>query len=171
MSVFVQLTGPKHCDFFVIPRRETAANPCIWVKCKSVFPPLSVYFTSASYINWPVLPPGTHQSSLLFHISTPNLKWFPKFSYILEYPVFSPPAHFLLFWSCSPPSCLSLLFSPPALKLWKGRQVASQSSRQTAVGTLDFVRAERDQLLVSGVFSSTSRIDHLKLNIEVEPGV
>ena len=42
MSVFVQLTGPKHCDFFVIPRRETAANPCIWVKCKSVFPPLSV---------------------------------------------------------------------------------------------------------------------------------
>lgn len=54
----------------------------------------------------------------------PNCSWYFTWNTLF----FLQPSHFLLFWCCSPPSCRSP-FLPPALKLWIGRLVASQSSQ------------------------------------------
>ncbi len=92
---------------------------------------MSAYFTSASYINRPVYPLAP-TSALSFPYSfIPNWKRFPnnqfpcriwsslrpnhlqsEFWFVLSFFLFFFPSHFLLFWSCSPPSCLSLLLLP-----------------------------------------------------------
>lgn len=165
MSVFVQLTGPKHCDLLLFQDKEQQQILAFESNVSLLFL-LCLHISHLLLIStdqfYPLAPTRVPSCSIFLHqiwsgFQSSHTSWNTQF--------FPPPAHFLLFWSCSPPACLSLLFTPPALKLWKGRQIASQSSRQTADSTLDFVRAERDQLLVSGAFSSTRRIDHLKLNI------
>lgn len=93
---------------------------------KPVFPPFVCIFHICFLYQQTMLYPLAPTTVPSF---IPNWKWFPKSILIsLGIPRFvPPPSHFLLFWSCSPPSCLSL--SSPALKLWIGRLVASQSSQ------------------------------------------
>lgn len=140
-----------------------------------LFPLMSAYFTSASYINRPVCTPwhppafspfhsllyqiGSGFQIINFHVTfgaaciqitfsqSSDLTWNTLFF------LFFPPLTSSFFGLVHrPPVYLSFFSCPEAMDRKAGCVTVQPTLPETAVSTLDFVRAERDQLLVSGAF-------------------